>query len=170
MKFTNCLGAVCFSMLLTLGLTGCSKPEAAAPAAAKSDVLVATEPAGGIGVGEARKTAKDGGEVVVVGRIGGSEKPFVTGLAAFTIVDPKLQPCPAEEGCPTPWDYCCDTNAVKENIATIKLVDAAGKPLATDASGLLGVKELATVVVKGTAKRGEDGALSITAHQVFVRK
>lgn len=170
MTFTNWINAFCLSMVLAFGLTGCSKPEVAAPAAAKSDVLVAAEPAGGIGVGEARKMAKDGGEIVVVGRIGGSEKPFVTGLAAFTIVDPKIPPCGADEGCPTPWDYCCVTNAVKENIATIKLVDAAGKPLATGAADLLGVKELATVVVKGTAKRGTDGSLSVTAHQVFVRK
>lgn len=170
MTISKWFGAVGLSAAIALGLAGCSKPEASAPPLAESDVLVAVEPAGGVGVGEARKTVKDGGEVVVIGRIGGSEKPFVTGLAAFTIVDPKLQPCPTEEGCPTPWDYCCDTNAVKANIATIKLVDAAGKPLATSASDLLGVKELATVVVKGTAKRSDDGGLSVTAHQVYVRK
>ena len=38
-----------------------------------------------ISVAEARKVAKDEGEIVVVGRIGGSEKPFVSGMAAFTI-------------------------------------------------------------------------------------
>lgn len=172
MTFAKSLGALGLSTALTVGfVVGCSKPETAAPTAgAKSDVLVSTEPQGGVGVGEARKTAKDGSEVVVVGRIGGSEKPFVTGLAAFTIVDPKVPPCGADEGCPTPWDYCCETNAVKENIATIKLTDAAGKPLTTGAAELLGVKELATVVVKGTAKRGDDGSLSVTAHQVYVRK
>lgn len=170
MTITKWFGAVGLSAVITLGLTtGCSKPEAAAPAVT-TDVLVTAEPAGGVGVGEARKTAKDGSEVVVIGRIGGSEKPFVSGLAAFTIVDPKIQPCGAEEGCPTPWDYCCDTNVTKENMATIKLVDAAGKPLKATASDLLGVKELTTVVVKGTAKRSEDGSLSVTAHQVYVRK
>lgn len=168
MTFTNWIGALGLSVVLAVG---CSKPETAAPvAAAKSDVLVAVEPTGGVGVGEARKTAKDGGEVVVIGRIGGSEKPFVSGLAAFTIVDPSVKPCGADEGCPTPWDYCCETNAVKENIAMIKLTDKDGKPLATGAAELLGVKELATVVVKGTAKRGEDGSLNVTAREVYVRK
>ena len=170
MTITKWFGAVGLSVALTLGLTiGCSKPEAAAPAVT-TDVLVTAEPAGGVGVGEARKNAKDGSEVVVIGRIGGSEKPFVSGLAAFTIVDPSVKPCGADEGCPTPWDYCCETNAVKDNIAMIKLTDAAGKPLTTGAAELLGVKELATVVVKGTAKRGDDGSLSVTAQQVYVRK
>ena len=58
-------------------------------------------------------------EVVLVGRIGGSEAPFVDGLAAFTIVDAKVPPCSAEEGCETPWDYCCEQDAVKDNIATL---------------------------------------------------
>ena len=154
--------------LMALLLSGCQ--DGATAPVAKSEVLVEAEPQGAVGVSEARKIAKDGGEIVVVGRIGGSEKPFVGGMAAFTIVDPKLAPCPDAEGCPTPWDYCCDANAVKENIATIRINDTAGKPLMTGANELLGVKELATVVVKGTAKRGQDGGLSVVAQQVYVRK
>ncbi len=46
------------------------------------------------------------------GRIGGSEKPFVDGLAAFTIVDLKVPYCADDEGCPTPWDYCCNQKDV----------------------------------------------------------
>lgn len=160
---------LCLAVLITSLLGGCSKENASQPAV-KSDVLVDAEPSGAVGVAEARKVAKDEGEIVVVGRIGGSEKPFVSGMAAFTIIDPKIAPCPPEEGCPTPWDYCCDANAVKENIATIRINDATGKPVLTSANDLLGVKELATVVVKGTAKRGQDGGLSVVAQQVFVRK
>ncbi|MBN8624741.1 MAG: hypothetical protein J0M17_04545 [Planctomycetes bacterium] len=160
--------SLCSLGLATLLFVGCGKDGASAPVA-KSDVLVTTEPQGAVGVGEARKTAKDGGEIVLVGRIGGSDKPFVSGMAAFTIVDPKIAPCGAAEGCPTPWDYCCEPNTVKENIATIKVNDASGKPVMTGANDLLGVKELATVVVKGTAKTGEDGSLSVTAKQIFVR-
>ena len=131
---------------------------------------MADEPVGGIGVGEARSTAENGREVVVIGRIGGSAKPFVTGLAAFTIVDPKVPHCAPEENCPTPWDYCCQTDAVKENIATVKLVDEHGKVMSGDAADLIRAKELAVVVVKGIAKRGEDGSLSIATREVFVRE
>ena len=155
-----------------IGVAGCGESPArkTGPSTSAVNFLVNEEPAGAVGVGEARKAPAGDAEITVVGRIGGSEKPFVSGLAAFTIVDPKVAPCAPEEGCPTPWDYCCGQNDVKENIATIKLIDAAGKPLAQDARELLGVKELATVVVRGTAKRSEDGNLTVLAKQVYVRK
>jgi hypothetical protein len=158
-------------VLLAIGVLGCSKPDGVPTGnpAVRSEVLAAAEPAGGIGVAEARKSAKDGGEVVVIGRIGGSEKPFVSSLAAFTIVDPALPHCPPDEGCETPWDYCCDTNAVKDNIAMIKLVDKDGKVLPSSAATVLGAKELALVVVKGTASRGVDGTLTVMSREVFVR-
>lgn len=158
--------------VVALSLVGCSGGTTASsgPSAEGAAFLVNEEPAGAIGVAEARKSAANDGEIVVVGRIGGSEKPFVAGLAAFTIVDPALKPCPDDEGCPTPWDYCCDTGSVKDNIATIKLTDPAGMPLAKDARELLGVKELATVVVRGKAQRSADGNLSLIAKQVFVKK
>jgi hypothetical protein len=101
--------------------------------------------------------------------IGGSSKPFVDGLAAFTIVDPKVPYCAADEGCPTPWDYCCQTEAVKENIATIKVVDEAGKAIAGNAKELLKVKELSTVVVQGKAKRDDQGNLTVATSKIFVR-
>jgi len=60
----------------------------AATTAVNSQYLADTEPAGAIPVGEARESVKDGQSVTLVGTIGGSSKPFVEGLAAFTIVDP----------------------------------------------------------------------------------
>ena len=61
-----------------------------------------------MGVIKVRQEAKDQTDVVIVGRIGGSENPWVDGRAAFSIVDPSLKSC-AEVGldnCPKPWDYC----------------------------------------------------------------
>ncbi|MDA8744391.1 hypothetical protein N9N28_07155 [Rubripirellula amarantea] len=137
--------------------------------AAKSKYLVTSEPAGAIPVGKARETTKDGEEVTLVGLIGGSSKPFVDGLAAFTIVDPKVPYCAADEGCPTPWDYCCTQGQVKDNVATVKIVDEEGRPVLHSARGLLGVKELSTVVVKGNAKRDQHGNLTVSSHEVFIR-
>ena len=154
---------------VALVFSGCSDGSSK-PSAEGAKFVVANDPAGSIVVGEARKTAVNDREIVLVGRIGGSEKPFVGGMAAFTIVDPKVPPCGADEGCPTPWDYCCEQNVVKDNIATVKLTDASAKPLVKDARELLGVKELAIVVVRGTAQRGADGNLSVVAKQVYVRK
>lgn len=131
--------------------------------------LLDQEPDDAIAVGTARTLAKDGQEVTIVGIIGGSAKPFVEGLAAFTIVDEKVPYCADEEGCPTPWDYCCTQDQVKENLATVKLVNAEGLLVEKDAQEVLGVKELATVVVSGTAQRDAEGNLSIAATRVFVR-
>ncbi len=147
------------------GPTGVGDSQAANP----SQYVAESEPAGAMPVGEARQTVQDDQAVTLVGLIGGSSKPFIDGIAAFTIVDAKVPYCAAEEGCPTPWDYCCETDAVKENIATIKIVDDAGNPVAQDARELLNVKELSTVVVQGKAKRDDQGNLSVAASKIFVR-
>ncbi|OYP38308.1 MULTISPECIES: hypothetical protein [Rhodopirellula] len=131
--------------------------------------VVTEEPADAIPVGIAKESVEGEQYLSLVGTIGGSAKPFVDGIAAFTIVDPKVPSCAGEEGCPTPWDYCCTQNQVKDNIATVKIVDSEGVPVASDARGLLGVKELSTVVVSGTVKRDDTGNLSIAATQVFVK-
>lgn len=164
------------SALLTVAasaLVGCSpeaQPSAAQSSTTTSGYLSDSEPAGAVGVGTARESAKDDDAVVVVGRIGGSAEPFVDGLAAFTIVDPKVPYCADDEGCPTPWDYCCNQDQAKENAATVKLVDASGAPLTEDARKLLGVKELSEVVVEGKADRDDAGNLVVLAQKVYVRK
>jgi hypothetical protein len=154
-------------------LAGCAEKKPADTAdstAADAAYIAASEPAGAVGVGDARANVKDEEDVVLVGRIGGSQKPFVDGIAAFTIVDPKVPYCAPDEGCPTPWDYCCEQGEVKNNIAMIKIVDQDGNPVSKDAGPLLGVKELDMVVVQGKAKRDKEGNLSVLADQVFVKK
>lgn len=160
---------------LTLFCVGCSRaPVAGDPSGpsqgdANSVYVSDREPEGAVPVGEARQTVTDEQAVTLIGRIGGSSEPFVEGLAAFTVVDPKVPHCAPEEGCPTPWDYCCTQDQVKANIATVKIVDDSGNPVAADARGLLNVKELSMVVVQGTAKRDDQGNLTVAATQVFVR-
>lgn len=160
-------------VVLGLVLTGCGQSHDSGGHTAESSLgtqyLADSEPTGALPVGQARESAKDEQAVTLVGTIGGSEQPFVDGLAAFTIVDPKVPYCAPDEGCPTPWDYCCTQDQVKTNIATVKVVDDAGKPVSTDARSLLNVKELATVVVQGTAHRDDQGNLTVAASKVFVR-
>jgi hypothetical protein len=159
--------------LLAVSIAGCSNeqaPSTAAQATPDAAYVTSSEPQGAVDVGNARKDVQDQDEVVLVGRIGGSEKPFVDGIAAFTIVDAKVPHCSAEEGCETPWDYCCEQDAVKDNIATVKVVDAQGKAVSQDARQLLGVKELNMVVVHGKAQRDADGNLSLLADKVYVKE
>ncbi len=98
-----------------LALQGCSPESSTAPSASNSasavdgsKYLLGSEPADAMGVIKAREGTKDQDDVVIVGRIGGSENPWVEGRAAFSIVDASLKSC-AEVGsdnCAKPWDYC----------------------------------------------------------------
>ncbi len=140
------------------------------PSAEGEQYLLSSEPEGASDVIAAREGAEADAEVVVVGRIGGAVNPWVDGLAAFTIVDNSLLACSDIEGdnCPTPWDYCCEAD-VADASTLIKFVGDDGRPLATDARELLGLAELQTVVVQGTAQRDEEGNLTILASNIFVR-
>ena len=73
-----------------------------------SKFLLSHEPEGAEDVIKVRESAKDEAEVVIVGRIGGSEVPWVEGRAAFSIVDTSLKSCldVGSDQCPMPWDYC----------------------------------------------------------------
>ena len=162
------LTIVAVSVLVGCG-TSSAPQSAAAPSAEGAAYRLATEPAGAKGVKEARADAKDEQEVTLVGRIGGEANPWVEGQAAFVVMDSVLKPCGADEGCPTPWDCCCDPNLSPETKAMVKIVDGSGKTVAMDAKKLLGLKELQTVVVHGRAKRDEAGNLTVLADGVFIR-
>jgi hypothetical protein len=162
--------------LVAVGLIGCEGAREASPSgaangsASASPYLVDVEPAGAIAVGEARQSVEHEDDAVVIGRIGGSVEPFIDGLAAFTIVDLKVPHCAAEEGCPTPWDYCCKQDQVQDGIAVVKVVDEQDTVIAEDARQLLGVGPLDVLVVQGEAQRDEDGNLTLLADRVFVRQ
>ena len=97
-------------------LVGCGRetsttstpPSTSASAVDGAKFLLNEEPDGAEDVIKVREAAQDGDDVVIVGRIGGGENPWIEGRAAFSIVDVSLKSC-AEVGsdnCPKPWDYC----------------------------------------------------------------
>jgi hypothetical protein len=142
------------------------------PAGDAAKFFLTEEPAGAKSVVDVKTNAKDGDEVTLIGRIGGSDSPFVSGRASFTIVDTSFVPCNErpDDACETPWDYCCATDLLPGGTATVKIVDAEGATLAKDAKQDLALKELQTIVVKGKAKRDEAGNLIVLAPAVFVKK
>src|SRR5713226_9057129 len=106
-----------FGFLSAIIIVGCTRTDPApnntadpkASQEAKAKYLLASEPAGAKNVIDLKKQAKDGDEVVVVGRIGGSKAPFVKDRASFTIVDTSVVSCDEMEGWkdyPTPWEFC----------------------------------------------------------------
>ena len=137
-----------------------------------SKYLLGSEPEGGQDVIEVRKTAQNDDEVVIVGKIGGSVKPWADGQAAFWIVDRSIKSCRDidEDHCATPWDYCCEPNeSLAPAMALVKVVDENGAVVSANAKELLGLKELDTVVARGTAERDMDGNLNVLVTSVYVR-
>ncbi|MFK8113648.1 MAG: hypothetical protein AB8B91_15710 [Rubripirellula sp.] len=171
-----------FAALTLMGLIGgCSQEPAAQTAAEQtgtaissidgSKFLLTAEPEAAKDVIQVRLDANDGDEVVIVGRIGGSVNPWIEGRAAFSIVDESLKACSDIPGdhCAQPWDYCCETSKLPDGTALIKVVDEDGKLVKADSQGLLNVKELSTVIVKGKAQRDDAGNLTVLASGVFVK-
>ena len=115
--------AICLAGLIVSGCGGEKKPNAKANEPTTYDAtgfLAKAEIPGAKDVIAVRKDSKDGDDIVVVGRIGGSIDPWVEGRAAFSIVDRSLKACSddKEDGepcsCKTPWDYCCETDKLKD--------------------------------------------------------
>ncbi len=171
----NLIALISLGMWCGTAMVGCNSSETATTGGAANKAtelgqqyVESSEPAGAISVGAARSPSATAGPIVLVGRIGGSKEPFVEGMAAFTIVDEKVPFCAPEENCPTPWDYCCQQNEVKKNIAMVKIVDDQGNVVAYDARELVHVAELNRVVVTGTSETDDQGNLTVLARTVFI--
>ncbi len=160
-----------------IGVFGCSQQSTPSAGKNKEKVdgttyIITTEPEKSQEVIHVLQEAKDGDDVVIVGRIGGSENPWIKDRAAFTIVDNSLKACsdiPGDE-CPIPWDYCCELDKLQTATAFVKFVDENGSIVRADARDLFQVKELSTVVVQGKAKRDDSGNLTVLANKIFVKK
>jgi hypothetical protein len=133
----------------------------------KALVLETGAPTQVVGVSQARSSAPDGEEVVVEGRL----KDFVTGKAAFTMVDGSIKSCLEEgDGCSTPWDYCCTApNELAAKSATVKLVGADGKILDGNLKGVNSIDNLSTVVVTGKVEKDATGNMTIAASKVYLK-
>jgi hypothetical protein len=153
-----------------------SSAAAAGPAEAlPAGLMVVKAPDAPREVADVRKSAADGEEVVVRGRVGGSEKPFVEGRAAFQLVDAAVPTCDKAghmHGCPTPWDYCCDDKGdVFAKSVTVQVVGANGQPLRAAIDGVGGLKPMSEVSVKGKVKKSPDGkAVMVNATEMCVKQ
>ena len=159
-------------VILIATLAGCnSKSEQETTNVDGSLYRLTSEPTGAISILELRNGAKHNDDVVVVGRIGGSRQPWIGGLSAFTMMDTSFPPCNElpENQCPTPWDYCCETD-LSDKQTLIKVVDDQGQPLEVGAQELLGLKELQTIVVQGKVQLDQAGNMSVLASGVYIRR
>ncbi len=148
---------VCLSFAALTGCGGGSDVQQPAPTPAVASELakhaLATKPAGAVSVLDARKTgAAD--VATVTGRIAN----LVPGLAVFTLMDTSLPYCGEtnkDDGCKTPWDYCCESKDTRTaNSLLVEVRDGAGKPIAGSSSDL---RLLDAVTVVGKLTKDEHG-------------
>lgn len=174
MKTPGIIVISCALLAVSIGCGRAPAPESAREAASEipaalAEVFRGSIPsAGPVAIAELRHTAKPGDAVVIEAKVIGAEKPFVEKRAVFIVGDPdKLTSCDLHEGdtCPTPWDVCCeDPRAIRENTATVQVVDAEGRVLAHGLRGVGGLRELSRVRVAGVIAPMSDGeALVINA-------
>lgn len=167
---------------LTLLTAGCgeqvseSQTPSSTDTASKIDVsqyVLDEEPEGAMGVISAREETKDKQPVVLVGRIGGRENPWIKGRSAFMMIDASMQlvaPGTETTGNEVCTDDCC-AGKLKACTTLVKIVDDQGRPLPVDTRELLDAKELDMIVVKGVVNRDdEEGTFVLLAESVYVRR
>jgi hypothetical protein len=171
-SFTSGSVVVIPMVIALLVSVGCDKPsEVSATSTLQcstvgtSNFLLSTEPSGAKGVIDLRMESKDKDDVVMIGRIGGADQPWVEGRAAFVVIDPSVGLC---EEAGNGVCACCQ-DKVGDATALVKVVDNNGQLLKGDARDLFNVKGNELVVVSGVAKRDDAGNLTILANGVYVR-
>jgi hypothetical protein len=172
--------AIPFVALAVVG-TGCERAgsdaqSTAAPgagAALPAGLFASIPGDGAMSVLEAKSGAKEGETVLVRGRIGGSVSPFVSGRAMFTIVDGSMLACSdtPDDGCKTPWDYCCEPAAdIARHAATVTVVGENGEPLRATLKGQGGLGELSTVLVRGTVVQNDGMVFVLNAEEIATER
>lgn len=173
------------TLLFTLLAAGCSHQSAEGDTSPElhvvktsvtdtaSKYLLTEEPDDAIGVITTRKEAKDGDEIVLLGRIGGSKNPWIDGRSAFMLIDASMlivgDGQESEEGELCLDDCCASLRA--ECTTLVKLVDDQGRVLSVDARQLLGINVDDLVVVRGHVERDEqEGSFVVIADGVHVRR
>jgi hypothetical protein len=129
-------------------------------------------PANGQDLETVKRGAAVGDDVVIRGRIGGRVEPFVEGRAIFMLADMRMPTCTQRhgDGCPTPWDYCCEPkDTLLANTATIQVADASGRPLRRGLKGVEGLVPTAEIVVNGKVSQRDNGhVMVVDASGIYV--
>ena len=149
--------------------------ETAPPDPALNSYFVPEPPPDAQAIHLARTTAKPGDEITLKGELIGRKNIFVEGRAAFVLGDPeKITSCDKtpKDGCPTPWDACCDSKEAKRiGTASIQILDEDGRVFAAELKGTNGLKELSYVTLRGTvAENSTEENFTVNARSIHVRE
>lgn len=174
--------SLCLTLAFALGLAACTAETSTGEAGSTNAAPTADWPAslfvtdaidGAVDVGDLKASAKEGDVVVLRGKVGGTMEPFVDGLAVMTVAGHTgITSCDQRpgDGCPTPWDFCCDDpKDIVANTVTIQVVGDDGRPLTASLEGAHGLAPLTSVVVRGTVgPRPSEGVLVVDADAIHV--
>ena len=169
---------VALAAAATVFMSGCSEEKQeikVETSAFESSLLLTAKPEGAVSVVEARAKMQKGGQVVVAGDIGGRVPPFVEKRAAFVLADQKnITSCDKKHGdaCKRPWDYCCDDpKKIAESIMIVQVLDSNGKVVKQTLKGWNQLKELSSVVIRGTYdKSSTESNVIINATGIYCEK
>ena len=128
---------------------------------------LASAPDGALDVKNARQTATDGSEIVVIGRVG----ELLDARAQFHLVDRSFDSCNLrpEDECETPWDYCCiEATELKGGTLVVEFRDG-DQLLKTTTRSFHGLDHLKEVVVRGKVIKDQVGNLIIVASGIHVK-
>lgn len=183
MKKVLSVAMIGLTSMLWIGSVGCDSKQSdaekkpapeATPATLPAGVMLEQAPEGALEVVAAKESAKEGDELVVRGRIGGGKHPFVNNRAVFQLADASIPTCDEKgsDGCPTPWDYCCEPkDQVAAKSITVQVADESGKPLALNLDMPDGLQPKDTVIVKGkVANKPNDVTMIVNASGIYVQR
>ncbi|MFT5731685.1 MAG: hypothetical protein ACJAZN_000820 [Planctomycetota bacterium] len=114
----------------------------------------------------ARDGVKDGEAVVLRGTL----QEFGE-LSTFRLVDDALKDCSEthDDGCTTPWDYCCaDPVEVQQWTVNVEFLEE-GLPGDWSLKGKHGLDRLSEVIVAGTFRKDEAGNLRLEADRMSLQ-
>ena len=167
------LVALLASLLLVVGCadnTNTPGSDETSSVALPESLFLAKAPEGAQPITALKASAKEGDEVVVRVIVGGTNDPIVQGRASAAIIDAALaNACVGEDDhCKTPWDYCCTAQEdITANLATLQVIDDAGKVIATDFASR--IKPLTTLIVRGVVgPRPDPQVLTINATGIHI--
>ena len=85
------------------------------------------------------------------------------------LADLGLQMCAPGEGCPTPWDACCQTpETITTNAITVQVKDDTGQVARTGLESLPSLKPLATITVRGKISEQNGQALVFDTESIYI--
>ena len=165
----------CFLLSTSLWI-GCTGSTSNGPSAEGAKLLMVAEPADPMGVMELKSSMITGiapmdDSTAIVGRIA-SGQDWETDQAMFLIRDLQAESAHdhGDGGDHSDCAFCKAKEKETGSMALVRVVDAEGKTIGSDARKLLGLAEEQVIVAQGVGTIDEDGTLVFAASKIFIRK